>query len=376
MSYELIKSVEKRQQCAEKLRSDIERAAGMHAFLGMDGFVDEIVHLVDKRTDSKNYTRLSTIGELAGRIAAAAGKSTNIEMVNQLVKLGGNGPIMANAICNFGVKLSYIGSLGYPTRHPVFDEMAKKGDVQSIAEPGHSDALEFDDGKLIMGRMVQLAEVNWKNVEERYGREKFIQKFTTADFVGFENWTMLPMMSEIWEVVLKEICPTMKAPRRKLFFDLADPEKRAKKDILHALDLISQFQQYFDVILGLNEKEGYEIGAVLDREAESQTPDALTDMAIKIQQQLKIDTLVIHPVPYALAVSNGEATLVEGPFCAKPLISTGAGDHFNTGFSLGKMLGYDNLNSLLAAVGTSGYYVRSAQSPTMKDLADFLALWK
>jgi len=45
--------------------------------------------------------------------------------------------------------------------------------------------------------------------------------------------------------------------------DLADPEKRTREDIAHALELISAFQKYFDVILGLNEKEGYEIGANL-----------------------------------------------------------------------------------------------------------------
>jgi len=36
---------------------------------------------------------------------------------------------------------------------------------------------------------------------------------------------MLTHMSDIWSAVLKEICPAMKGPRRKLFFDLADPRK-------------------------------------------------------------------------------------------------------------------------------------------------------
>ena len=34
--------------------------------------------------------------------------------------------------------------------------------------------------------------------------------------------------------------------------------------------------------------------------------------------------------------------MVDGPFTAKPLITTGAGDHFNSGFCLGRLLGLDN----------------------------------
>jgi sugar/nucleoside kinase (ribokinase family) len=62
----------------------------------------------------------------------------------------------------------------------------------------------------------------------------------------------------------------------------------------------------------------------------------------------------------------------DGPFVEKPLISTGAGDHFNAGFCLGKVIGADNETALQIGVGTSGYYVRTAKSPSMSDLAGFL----
>ena len=72
---------------------------------------------------------------------------------------------------------------------------------------------------------------------------------------------------------------------------------------------------------------------------------------------------------------GGAASIVKGPFCEKPLISTGAGDHFNAGFCLGKLLGFDNIDSLLTAVSTSGFYVRTAVSPNLTDLAGFLENW-
>src|SRR4051812_3732790 len=109
-----------RTDCARQLTSFIEKASGFSAFVGLDGFVDEIIHAVDKRENAVEFTRLPTIASLAERIAGAAGKSTNIELVNQRTKLGGNGPIMAHALATLGLKTTYVGALGYPHLHPVF----------------------------------------------------------------------------------------------------------------------------------------------------------------------------------------------------------------------------------------------------------------
>ena len=45
----------------------------------------------------------------------------------------------------------------------------------------------------------------------------------------------------------------------------------------------------------------------------------------------------------------------------QPKISTGAGDHFNAGFCLGRVLGFWLAESLCAGVATSGYYVRTGE---------------
>ena len=168
----------------------------------------------------------------------------------------------------------------------------------------------------------------------------------------------------------------MPGPRRRLFFDLADPEKRPPADIAHALKLIARFEKYFDVILGLNEKEAYEIAEVLGLPIKDKSPEGVSHLAQRIHSRIPIQTLVIHPVAYALAVSDGHIHLVQGPVAAKPLITTGAGDHFNAGFCLGKLLGFDNELSLLTGVTTSGYYVRTAHSPSIQELVEMLQKWR
>ena len=366
---------ELRRQTADQLQSNLQRAGQMSAFIGLDGFVDEILHVVDKRESAEKYVRLPTIGQLAERLAGAAGRSTNIELVSQLTKLGGNGPIMANALASLGLRVTYLGNLGYPNLHPVFADFAKRAEVHSIAEPGYTDALEFEDGKIMLGKHQSLKQVNWANVQSRYGLDKFTAKFASADLVGFVNWTMLTAMSEVWSAVLKDVCPKMNAPRRKLFIDLADPEKRTAEDILRALELIGKFQQYFDVILGLNEKESGEIGQNLGLPTQDHSPEGLQKLCREIHLRVRVDTLVVHPTAYALASGPDGSWMVEGPFTPKPKITTGAGDHFNSGFCLGKLLSLPTQQCLLTGVATSGYYVRSAQSPSLTDLAGMLRNW-
>ncbi len=159
-----------REKCAAALADNVKRASQMTAFVGLDGFVDEILHVVDKRESAEKYSRLPTIAQLAARFAAAAGRSTNVELVGQLTKLGGNGPIMANALASFGMKVSYLGILGYPNLHPVFADFAKRADVHSIAEPGYTDALEFEDGKIMLGKHQSLRESDWKNSRRSLAR--------------------------------------------------------------------------------------------------------------------------------------------------------------------------------------------------------------
>ncbi|MGH7950582.1 MAG: PfkB family carbohydrate kinase [Limisphaerales bacterium] len=369
-------SPELRERCAGRLLAAQPRINELKVFIGLDGFVDEILHVVDKRENAEKYLRLAKISQFSERLAGAAGQSTNIELVSQLTKLGGNGPIMANAMASFGARVTYLGILGYPNLHPVFEEFSKRAEVHSIAAPGCTDALEFEDGKIMMGKHQSLKEMNWENIQSRFGKEKFAEKISGSDLVSFLNWTMLARMNEIWEAALKEICPALKGARRKMFFDLCDPEKRTPADIWRALELIAGFENYFDVTLGLNEKESAEIGKVLGLDTSDHSPDGLCKLGQEILQRVPVQTMIIHPTTYALAVGkNGASVVVDGAFAPKPLITTGAGDHFNSGFCLGKLLGFDDELCLLTGVTTSGYYVRTAKSPAPADLAKLLRNW-
>lgn len=358
----------------DELKQMASAAGSKRVLVGMDGFVDKIVHPVDQRSGpGDQFSAIPTITDFAQRIASAAGKSANIELAPILEKLGGNGPIMANAQLAQGLQVRYLGALGQDSIHPVFQEFASKTDAVSIADPGVTHAAEFNDGKILLGSMASMDEITYQRLCELPGKNRLIEICDEADLVAMVNWTMLPYLTDVFNSLLKEILPACDPSKKRcFFFDLADPEKRSDKAILEVLNIISQFSEFGEVMLGLNLREAEMIDRLLGFDPLTDTPENLQTMATRIREKLTLDTVVIHPVTGAACATSEGAAYVAGPYCDQPKITTGAGDHFNAGFSTARLLGLSPAASLTVAVATSGYYVRTGVSPSLTEVADFV----
>ncbi len=335
-----------------------------HIVAGFDGFVDEIIHVVDKRQSPESYERIKDITAFSKRIASVAGLSANIEMVPVQTKLGGNGPIMANAMISLGQEITYIGALGKQQIDPVFADFANScREVISLTDPGHTDALEFYDGKIMMGKMNNLVEVSKENLLAQMPEKALTMLLKQTDLVAFTNWTMLSSLNGIISLFGKLMEDVGKPPA--VFFDLADPQKRTTEDIREVIRLISALP--CDTILGMNMNESRIIAEVLEISEED-----VVARAEAIQKATGIDAIVIHPVHGAAVATADTAAWIDGPYTKKPKLTTGAGDNFNAGFCNGWMGGFEPAECLMAGVCTSGYYVRNAESPSHSELLKFM----
>ncbi|XAM00992.1 hypothetical protein OT109_06305 [Phycisphaeraceae bacterium D3-23] len=377
-------------------------AAGLRAFastgdatpvlLGFDGFVDSIINVVDKRYGVDLYDPVPTIARFGEKIAAAAGKSSNYELVTRQQKLGGNGPIMANAMARAGLRVDYLGAVGDPKRggpHPIFADFAKIATLHPIAAPAATDALEFTDGKLMIGKLESLNDVNQEQIDAVIGRAAYAKLVTDAKLVGIVNWSMCPLLGTVFDALADEILPsgagsagaTSGGPQ--VFIDLTDPEKRTEQDLKAALDEIAHLATMTGVTLGLNLKEASQVAHVLGLSIEGEEELAIESTATNLRAALGLRCCVVHPRRAAagamLAAGSDprdpdaevhRATFF-GPFIDHPKLSTGAGDNFNAGFCLGLLAGLPLDQMLCAGTATSGYYVRNAHSPSLTDLAGF-----
>ena len=360
---------------AEQLRR--APAGGRRALIGFDGFVDEIADVVRTRYSPDRYERIETIAEFAERIAGAAGLSTNIEYVPTQIKIGGNGPIMANALAALGIDVLYVGSVGDGEVHPVFRGFASACRVVPVAVPGHTIACEFRDGKVMLGRTQSLAAVTWERILASLPLERLREELLGCSLFAAVNWTMLPHMTEVWHGILTQaLTPPPPEPGPLAFFDLADPAKRSRAELLEAVRAIVSFGKVARPILGLNRKEATEVADALGLEVQGDNRTAsLAAITQALGEALDVYAVVVHPTQEAAVYSSVGLSVIEGPYTSRPRLTTGAGDNFNAGFCLGQVLGMDPEASLILGKGVSGFYVRNGRSPSRDELIEFLTLW-
>jgi hypothetical protein len=228
----------------------------------------------------------------------------------------------------------------------------------------------------MLGMMRSLDDITPETIDAVMGAKAYREALGGADLVALVNWTMIPNMTAVFTDLVDRVLPQATVrPGRLFFFDLADPEKRSRADLAFALSVMAKFEQFGRVTLGLNLKEAQQVFAVLGFGAESESETGLRTMAAKIRAHLDLTTVVVHPKESAACATREATFWVPGPYVAQPLITTGAGDHFNAGFSTAQMLGLSPEACLGVGVCTSGHYVRTAKSPALDDIETFLAHW-
>ncbi len=345
--------------------------------LGLDGFVDQIISVVEKRYSPTEIDTVPTIARLAEKMAHAIGHSANYELVIRKKKMGGNGPLMCMALAAAGAKCAYVGALGDPVVHEVFQPLVERAEIFSLADPAFTDALEFTDGKLMLGKLQTLLGLSWESLLQKPGLAVLVDLFQCSRLIGMVNWTMIPGMTSIWQGIADQVLPDLTGPRRYFFVDLADPEKRTTADLQAALAVLTRLQSGLDVVLGLNMKEAQQVAQCLGVPpisylVEPTLAQQSKDLASGIRSKLGLHTVVVHPRQLAAAATAAGAWSIDGPFVQNPMLSTGAGDNFNGGYALGLLAGMSAAEALATGVATSGFYVRNGRPPTRPELVAFL----
>ena len=360
---------------AEKIPALLPRCADLRCVLGFDGTVDIICRVVRERfgsgTDFDPFERIRDFGE---HVVKADGRSALIEIFRQREKIGGNSPIMANALATSGVGIDCIGAFGRPEIHPAYHGFAEQITVHSIAEPAITHALEFDNGKVMLAALSSYEGINAGTIRETLGERTMRDIVRQADFFCLLNWSCLPGMDSIFDWLLDDILPALPAEdaRRIFFFDLADPSPRIA-ELTTALERIARFAAHGRCVIGMNFNETLLVCNALGIQQPEHGRDSLCHALTAIRNRLGIHMAMGHSMEFvACADINGTAS-VDGIITPKPVITTGAGDHLNAGFCLGLLLGLDLPDALALGVLFPGFYVREARSPSLSELPEFIA---
>jgi len=297
------------------------------ATAGFDGFIDTIVKIIKNKQGKKSPSMFNKIKEFGNYILEKEGTSFSFELQEQSIKIGGNMPIISNALGRLGISTNCVGALGHPHAHIVFKNLSPNCHIYSFAGPGTSTAFEFNDGKIMLAQMGSLNTLGWDTIKNIIGMDELIHLYKESDLLCIVNWSEIDASSDIWKGLLKDVLPRYALPQKKqiVFFDLSDCSKRSKESIVEALELLEKFKQYTKVVLGLNRNEARLVYEVLYKK---NTGKDLAQLGKKIFEKLDIEILLLHAASEAIAFNQDGSYACKSFFIKDPKISTGAGDNF------------------------------------------------
>lgn len=338
---------------------------------GFDGFVDTIVKIIKNKHEVKEPDLFHTIEEFGSYILEKKGSSFSLEVEERSVKIGGNMPIIANALGSLDISVNCIGALGYPQTHKVFKDFSKHCRFYSFTDPGTSTAFEFNDGKILVAHMGSLNTIEWEGIKNIIGLDVLIGLYRESDLLCMVNWSEIDSSSNIWRGLLRDVFPhySSAGAQQLSFFDLSDCSKRSNAAISEALQLLSEFAKYTKVTLGLNKNEARWIHQALFGKTGG---EELGQLGERIFKKLSIETLLLHSSKEAMAINRHDSFISNSFFISNPKLSTGAGDNFNAGFNAAQLLGLELESCLIFANAVSGYYVKRGLSPQLRDIVYFL----
>lgn len=242
----------------ELLQSSLGSTSSCEAFVGFDGFIDTIQKPVRQRRN-EHVSYFTTINDFAEHLQNLNGKSGQVELVTDKVKMGGNAPIFSIALGRLGIMANCVGAMGLPEISPIFKNSQPLVKMISVAQPGKSNALEFDDGKIIFSDLSIFEDYNWNYIKQKIDLTTFRKSIEACRLFAMLDWANLPEATDLWQGFLEEVIKPRGKRDQFFFFDLCDPSKKSTQHVDEVLDLVSDFSRYGRVTLGMNENEANKI---------------------------------------------------------------------------------------------------------------------
>ena len=340
---------------AQQLQPYAAQIAQLNITTGFDAFIDTVVRLVKEQSRDQTNSTFETVASFGQYVLAKSGGSFSLESQEITNKIGGNMLIMSHALGSLGATVNCVGSFGWPDLHPAFRDISPRCHVHSFGQPGTCLAVEFNDGKMMIANMTPLQNANWAHLKAKIGLPTLQNLFTNCHAFCLLNWGEIVTCNDIWMGILDDILAHYSPKNQPIaFFDLSDFSNRPANELALALGLMRRFAQHSRVVLSLNQNETRLLYQFLTNQTANEN---FENMGKYIFEQLALNTLVIHSARRAWAFEASGVVEAEVAEITQPKILTGAGDHFNAGFLLGKLLNFAPFQALNLANGVAAEYI-------------------
>lgn len=338
---------------------------------GVDGTIDRVRRMVAKRNSPESYERLTRLSDLGERIttAAAADSSCNIEWFQDGSRAGGHVSHLGRAMLELDLEPVLVGTFGTPPNN-VFREELDGATLLPVGAPSVTDAVEFEDGKLMLSESGVQRTMNWDRIETVVGVDVLADHIDGTSVLGLGYWSLIPEMATIWEGIATELWPMLSDPPESILVDPGNLRRLSTDRVRKGLSSLRSLDECANVTVSANRIETGELARTLaDSEASS---DSFTSDARSAYEGLQVSRFVGHGMSEAVSIRETSTSRVEIPVTDDPVLTTSAGDHFNSGLVLSQISDMGDGPSLIVASALAGWFVRNGNPPELEQLQTFI----
>jgi len=351
--------------CRRELQASIRPP---QAVLGFDGFVDNVRQVVDERTTPESFEPMTELGALGRRIAASADdrSSITVEWTREGTRTGGHTCHLSRAFVDLGANPVMVGAYGDPELDVFADEFAA-ATRHSFGAPNYTEAVEFDDGKLLITETGATRTLDWETLVDAIGIETLADALDGADLFGIGYWSVIPDLPSVLTGLRESVWPTLADPPETVLLDPGDVRQLSDDVRADGADPIRRFAAIAPVTLTANRAEMRRLAADFDASATS-----LPACAMAVHDGLSLHRAVVHADDVSAVAGPDGTASVAVPRVEDPAMTTSAGDHFNVGLALGLTCGLSDPAAVCLGNVVAGYFVRNGTPPSEAEIRSFL----
>ncbi|WP_435101804.1 hypothetical protein [Halarchaeum sp. P4] len=341
---------------------------GERVVFGFDGFVDRVRTVVEDRHGRADFDTLDSLSELGARISASAASNSSLsfEWLQDDLRTGGHTCHLARAYGTLGYDPVMVGTYGTPI-DDVFEEEFAAYPMHSLGSPGYTDAVEFDDGKLMLTEGGSGTTLDWAHVRETVGVETLADYLDGASLLGIGYVSWIPSLPSVVDGLREEVWPLLDDPPETVLFDPADVRRLDEDVVIEARAAVERLDEVVDVTVSSNRFET----KVLAEHYAGRAAESLREDAELVAATLDVSRFVGHGLHESVVVSE-ETHAVQNPVTDDPVLTTSSGDHFNAGLALGLLCGLDDAAAVVVGNALAGVFVRTGSPPAYDDVRAFV----
>ena len=337
---------------------------------GFDGYLDRVREVVADRTDPETYDRLDTLAGFRDRLDASvrADSSLSFEWLEDGRRTGGHTCHLARAFGTWAFEPTMLGMYGDPVRD-AFDAEFGDYEIRSLGEPGVTDAVEFDDGKLMLTEIGDTMALDWDGLDERLGHGRLVECLDGAALLGVGYWSETPDLPDIL-TGLRSLWTEIPDPPETVLVAPGDVRKLDAERLRAGREAVGALTDVTDVVVSANRAET----AVLADAFAGEADRSFEASARAVAEAVDPTWFVGHGVDRSVVVADGgaETTSVAVPAVDEPAMTTSSGDHFNAGLGLGLVTGLPPAAAVVVGNSVAGHFVRTADQPSLAAVRSFV----